>query len=312
MSGNRPDQRPRTVSARGYPTPSSADVSDSDAPDDVESFADALLTAIEERLDLLDVSPSHAMATAAIAMRRLGVDLVRRYCRLEIDVERSAFDSPVLFVANHGFGGIFDLNVFATYAALDQLCLDRPVTALTHQLAWTLGVGPFIEPLGARPAGDDSAQEAFADGQHVLVFPGGDIEAGKPWDERNQVIFGGRSGFARLAIEHAVPIVPIVTAGAGESLLVLARGERLARALRVDKLLRIKALPLTVSLPWGFSVGAVGILPYLPLPTKLDTRVLAPMAAEPVDLADAYAERVHSTMQQAMDEMTANRKPLLG
>jgi len=146
----------------------------------------------------------------------------------------------------------------------------------------------------------------------VLVFPGGDIEAGKPWDERNQVVFGGRSGFARLAIEHDVPIVPVVTAGAGESLLVLSRGERLARALRVDKLLRIKALPLTVSIPWGVSVGAVGILPYLPLPTKLETRALAPLTAGPHEEPDSYAERVQSTMQQAMDQLTTNRKLLLG
>ena len=287
-------------------------MTDSGDQADVETFAEALLGAIEERLDLPDISPSHTMATAASAMRGVGVGLVRRYCRLEIEVERSTFDSPVLFVANHGFGGIFDLNVFATYAALEQLDLDRPVTALTHQLAWTLGVGPLIEPLGARPASHDSASEAFAEGHHVLVFPGGDIEAGKPWDERNQIVFGGRSGFAGLAIEHEVPIVPIVTAGAGESLLVLSRGERLARALRVDKLLRIKALPLTVSLPWGFSVGAVGILPYLPLPTKLDTRVLSPLAAQPDEEPEAYAGRVQSVMQHALDQMTANRKPLLG
>jgi len=110
-------------------------VSAPDAQADVESFADALLAAIEERLSLPDVAPSHAIATAATAMRQLGVDLVRRYCRLDIGVERSTFGSPVLFVANHGFGGIFDLNVFATYAAIEQLELDRPVTSLTHQLA---------------------------------------------------------------------------------------------------------------------------------------------------------------------------------
>jgi len=286
-----------------------------DVPDDqadVETFADALLAAIEDNLDLTDISPSHAMATAAMTMRRLGIDCVRRYNRLTVDIEPSALDSPVLFVANHGFGGIFDLNVFATYAAFDQLDLDRPVTALTHQLAWTLGVGPLIEPLGARPASRDSAREAFEDGRHVLVFPGGDIEAAKTWDERNQVVFGGRSGFARLAIEHDVPIIPIVTAGASESLLVISRGERLARALRLDKLLRIKALPLTVSLPWGVNVGAVGLLPYLPLPTKLDTRVLPAIRSEPDEEPDAYGERVHSAMQSAMDEMTANRRPLLG
>jgi hypothetical protein len=67
-----------------------------------------------------------------------------------------------------------------------------------------------------------------------------------------------------------------------------------------------------VSLPWGVSVGAVGMLPYLPLPTKLDTRVLPAIAAEPGEEPDAYAGRVQSAMQGALDEMTAGRKPLLG
>lgn len=46
----------------------------------------------------------------------------------------------MLFVANHGFGGIFDLNVFAVGATFEQLKLDRDVTILTHQVAWTLGL----------------------------------------------------------------------------------------------------------------------------------------------------------------------------
>ena len=50
-----------------------------------------------------------------------------------------------LFVADHGFGGIFDLNVLAVGAALEELNLDRPVSFLTHQLAWTLGVGPLVD-----------------------------------------------------------------------------------------------------------------------------------------------------------------------
>ncbi|MCW2650080.1 MAG: glycerol acyltransferase [Mycobacterium sp.] len=87
---------------------------------------------------------------------------------------------------------------------------------LTHQLAWTLGVGRFIEPLGARPAAQGSVEEAFDNGDHVLVLPGGDLDAAKSWKDRNRIVFSGRSGFARLAIEHKVSIVPIVTAGAVE------------------------------------------------------------------------------------------------
>lgn len=281
---------------------------------DVETLADALLGAVEDdvaRPDDVDRLPD-PLVTALIAFRNLGTDFIRRYNRLDVQTEVASLEHPVLFVANHGFGGIFDLNVFATSAALDQLDLDRPVTILTHQLAWTLGVGRFIEPLGARPAGHDSAQEAFASGHHVLVFPGGDLDAAKSWDDRNRIVFGGRSGFARLAMEYDVPIVPIVTAGAGESLFVISSGERLARATRLDKLLRMKAAPITVSLPWGLSIGAVGLLPYLPLPTKLRTRVLPATRATADEDAEDFAARVQIEMQRALTELTDNRRPLLG
>lgn len=282
--------------------------SDSGRPAAVEQFADSLLDAVEQVVD-----PGGARLDAALnALRRNVIEFVRRYHRLEVEVEADTLDDPVLFVANHGFGGVVDLNVMAVSAALEDLELERPVIFLTHQLAWTVGVGPIVEHLGARPASRESAHEAFADGQHVVVFPGGDLDAAKKFTDRNQIVFGGRSGFAQLAMDEGVPIVPIVTAGAGESLLVLSDGERLARALRLDKLLRVKALPTSLSLPWGLNTGAVGMLPYLPLPTKLQTRVLPAMVAEPDEDAQAYAERIHTAMQDALTEMTTGRRPVIG
>ncbi|MCV7431962.1 lysophospholipid acyltransferase family protein [Mycolicibacterium bacteremicum] len=285
------------------PTPESPDRSEA------EELADAALDAIEGTVS--DAAPEILRATVA-SFRKLGIEFVRKYNRLEIDTAEHRFDEPVLFVANHGFGGIFDLNVFATSAALEQLQLDRDVTILTHQLAWTLGVGRFIEPIGARPASVESAQDAFARGEHVAVYPGGDIDAAKSWEDRNRIMFGGRTGFARLAIDNGVPIVPIVTAGAGESLFVISSGERLARATRLDRLLRLKSAPISVSLPWGLNIGAVGLLPYLPLPSKLQTRVLPAMPAAPGEEPEDYAARVESAMQTALTEMTDGRTPLLG
>ena len=69
---------------------------------------------------------------------------------------------------------------------------------------------------------------------------------------------------------------------------------------------------MSVSLPWGLSIGAVGMLPYMPLPTKLTTRVLPAMTPfDGEDPAD-YATRVETAMQEAMTDMTANRIPLIG
>ncbi|WP_079926155.1 1-acyl-sn-glycerol-3-phosphate acyltransferase [Mycobacterium sp. AT1] len=282
---------------------------------DVESLADALLAAIEEgaeaQPDAEESSPD-LISGAAFAFRRLAIEFVRRYNRLEVTADAGTLSGPVLFVANHGFGGIFDLNVFAVGATFEQLKLDRDVTILTHQVAWTLGVGRLIEPLGARPASTQSAEEAFGRGEHVAVFPGGDLDAAKAWDERNHVKFGGRSGFARLAMDAGVPIVPIVTAGAGESLFVISSGERLARAIRLDKLLRVKSAPVSISLPWGLSIGAVGMLPYLPLPTKLVTRVLPAMPPTDGEDPGDFAVRVETAMQDALTDMTSDRIPLIG
>lgn len=288
--------------------------SETESRGDIENLADALLSAVEENAAAdarADDSPD-LLGTAAFALQRLAIEFVRRYNRLEISTQDEPITEPVLFVANHGFGGIFDLNVFAVGAAFEQLDLDRDVTILTHELAWTLGVGRLIEPVGARPASRASAQEAFGRGDHVAVFPGGDIDAAKAWEERNQIKFDGRSGFARLAIDAGVPIIPIVTAGAGESLFVISSGQRLARAIRLDKLFRVKSAPISISLPWGLNIGAVGMLPYLPLPTKLVTRVLPAMRAGDGEDAERYATRVEAAMQSALNDMTAHRTPLLG
>ena len=267
-----------------------------------EKSAHTLLEAIERRLR--GAGDDADLDTAAAAFRERATDFVRRYHRLQIDIEAKIPAAPVLFVGNHGFGGIFDLNVLAAGAALDDLHLDRPVTFLTHQLAWTLGAGPFVERFGARPASEESAVNAFAAGHHVMVFPGGDVDAGKSWFHRNEIVFSGRTGFARLAIDQKVPIIPIVTAGAGDTLFVLADGKPLAKALRLDRLLRVKALPISVSVPWGVNVGLVGMLPYLPLPARMHTRVLPAMRPRKGEDVEAFATRVRDAMQDALTELT--------
>ncbi|HET7690057.1 MAG TPA: 1-acyl-sn-glycerol-3-phosphate acyltransferase [Nocardioidaceae bacterium] len=237
---------------------------------------------------------------------------LRAYHRHEVVVDAMPLTQPALFVANHGFGGVVDLNALALRTALDQFRGERHVTYLVHQLAWTVGLGGVVEALGGRQGSVESLQEAFAAGNHVAVFPGGDIDASKATKHRNRITFSGRSGFARMAIEHGVDVVPVVTAGAGESLYVLTDGQRLAKALRLPELLRVKALPVSLSFPWGLSVGVAGMLPYAPLPTKLVTAVLPPMRAHDGESAADFAERVEAAMQARLDQLTENRLPILG
>jgi 1-acyl-sn-glycerol-3-phosphate acyltransferase len=248
----------------------------------------------------------------------MSIALARFYHRMETDQRAPTPKGPVLFVANHGFGGVFDLNVLAFASAYEQTGDRRRVTVLTHQIAWTLGLGRLVEWFDATPANHGAAIEALRAGRHVVVFPGGDIDGFKSWSERNQVLFAGRSGFARLAMEADVPIVPVVTAGAGESLFVFSGGRRLARLAGLDKLLRLKSFPMSLSIPWGLhsgrgrNVGLVGLLPYIPLPTKLITTVLPAMAAMEGASAEDYARRVHDVMERELTAMTRDRIPIVG
>ncbi len=131
----------------------------------------------------------------------------------------------------------------------------------------------------------------------------------------NRVDFGGRKGFIRLALEHDVPIVPVVSVGGQETALFLSRGDRLARLLGLDKLFRLKVLPISLALPWGLNVG--DMLGHIPLPAKITVETLPPIdlreefGPQP-DLDEVY-DHLMRLMQDTLDALAAERRlPVLG
>jgi 1-acyl-sn-glycerol-3-phosphate acyltransferase len=149
----------------------------------------------------------------------------------------------------------------------------------------------------------------------VLVYPGGDWEVSRPTWEANRIEFADRKGFIKLALGAGVPMVPVVSVGGQETAIFLTHGDRLARALRLDKLLRLKTLPVNLSLPWIVNIG--DFLGHLPLPAKITVQVM-----EPIDLRERYGpdpdidriyDDVTAQMQGQLDELAAERRlPVLG
>src|SRR4051795_7066709 len=173
-------------------------------------------------------------------------------------------DGPVLLVGNHSGGnvtpdtGIFTL-AFATYFGV-----ERAFYQLAHNLVLSMpGLG-FLRKYGTVAASQDNAHKALESGAALLVYPGGDYEVHRPLWERHKVDFAGRKGFIRLALEHDVPLVPVVSVGGQETSIFLSRGERLAKLLMLDKLFRLKVLPVSLAIPWGINVG--DFLGHFPLP----------------------------------------------
>ena len=157
--------------------------------------------------------------------------------------------------------------------------------------------------------------QALDSGAALLVYPGGDYEVHRPSWEGNRVDFGGRKGFIRLALEHDVPIVPVVSVGGQETALFLTRGRSLARGLGLDRLFRLKVLPISLALPWGINVG--DFLGHIPLPAKITVEALPPIDlreefGQQPDLDEVY-DHVMRLMQDTLDALAAERRlPVLG
>src|SRR5689334_25097547 len=224
-------------------------------------------------------------------------------------------DGPVLLVGNHSGGNLTpDTSVF-TLAFSAYFGVERPFYQLDHNLVLSMpGLG-FLRKFGTVAASPQNAEKALQSGAAVLVYPGGDHEVHRPIWERNKVDFAGRRGFVRLALEHDVPIVPIVSIGGQETALFLSRGEALARLLGLDRMLRLKVLPISLSAPWGVNVG--DFLGHVPLPAKITVEALPPIrlrdefGPEP-DVDEAY-EHVLRIMQETLDALAAERRlPVIG
>ncbi len=221
-------------------------------------------------------------------------------------------DGPALFVGNHN-GATLSIDTFIFGA---RLIRERGIRhlpyGLAHDLAMTLpGISHLLDALGAVPANHANATALFNAGCKVMVYPGGDVDAMRPYAARNEVRFGGRTGFARLAIRHGVPIVPVATAGAHRTLIILTDLAPVARALGADRALRLKVWPVALSIPWGLTIGPMP--PYFPLPASIVTEVLEPItfdrsgdeAANDADYVAACAAEVHARLQDAVTRLSA-------
>ena len=224
-------------------------------------------------------------------------------------------EGPVLLVGNHSGGNLTpDTGVF-TLAFSTYFGVERPFYQLAHNLVLSLPGLSFLRKYGTVAASRDNARKALQAGAAVLVYPGGDYEVHRPTWQSRKVDFGGRQGFIRLALEEGVPIVPVVSIGGQETALFLSRGERLAKGLALDKLFRLKVLPISIAPPWGINVG--DMFGHLPLPAKITVEALPPIDVrrefgEDPDPEEIYAHLVR-LMQETLDALAAERRwPVIG
>jgi 1-acyl-sn-glycerol-3-phosphate acyltransferase len=237
--------------------------------------------------------------------------LASLYFRAEVrGLQNIPEEGPVLLVGNHSGGNLTpDTHVF-TLAFSTYFGVERRFHQLAHNLVLSMpGLGS-LRKYGTVAATSENAQRALDVDAALLVYPGGDYEVHRPSWESAKVDFGGRKGFIRLAQERKVPLVPVVAIGGQETALFLSRGERLASLLGIDRMFRLKVLPVSLALPWGLNVG--DMLGHIPLPAKITIQALEPIDVSGMDVDEAY-ELVTGQMQTTLTGLAEERAlPVLG
>lgn len=244
--------------------------------------------------------------------------LMDYWFRMEVEGWEKLPPSPALLVGIHS-GGPFPWDAWTVGVQWwRHFGRERVLHGTAHDaLMATPVIGAYFRRMGALPAAPDSISAALAAGRDVALWPGGERDSLRPWHKRDEAVLAGRTGFIKLAIRSGVPIVPIATVGGPDAMPVLATGRRIAKALQLDRIARLKMFPVALQLPWGVSPA---LLPEIPLPAKIRMAFEEPVEldhdpqrAEDEDYIEERYVTVRDSIQAGMDRLARRRRlPLFG
>jgi 1-acyl-sn-glycerol-3-phosphate acyltransferase len=262
-------------------------------------------------IDSLDNrSPRQADLIARFVRRTLAP-----YFRYQLRGTERIPEGAALYVGNHS-GGILTPDSFLLFGeVMRSKGLEDLPYGLGHEVAIRLPIAhQIVVPIGAVRASHENAHRVFAQGGKVMVYPGGDVDNQRPFRHRHRVVFGGRKGYVRLALREGVPISPVVTAGGHSTFVIVDDLRWLAKLSGASRFFRVKVMPLTLSIPWGLTLGPVFV--YWPLPSRILAEILEPIrfersgpeAAEDESYVAACADRVETAMQDALTRLAEERR----
>jgi 1-acyl-sn-glycerol-3-phosphate acyltransferase len=225
----------------------------------------------------------------------------------------------MLVVGSHN-GGLASPDMFMLM--YDWFCrygVERPAYGLAHPGVWKYfgSISTLAAQAGAVVAHPKMAMAALQKDAAVLVYPGGAEDVFRPHSQRNRIELAGRKGFIKVALREHAPIVPVVSLGAHDGLIVLTDLYPILQQLRdrgMPWLFGIDPIvfPVYLGLPWGIAFGP---LPNLPLPTQIHIRICQPIefsrygrgAANDRDYVDACYLLVEQQMQAELDRLVLEK-----
>jgi 1-acyl-sn-glycerol-3-phosphate acyltransferase len=194
-------------------------------------------------------------------------------------------EKKALLVGSHNGGLASPDMVMMIYDWFRHFGTNYPVYGLMHPLIWEVypEMAKLAVEVGALLAHPKMAIAAFERNANVLVYPGGAQDVFRPHSERNKINLAKRKGFIKLALRENVPIIPVISYGAHDTLIVLAdfypQIKELLKTFNLPWLLNKDPIvfPVYLGLPWGIGIGP---LFNFPLPAKIHLRICSPIVFE--------------------------------
>lgn len=198
-------------------------------------------------------------------------------------LEQVPTDRPVVYVAKHPQGFLYFETISMGLLAYFDRGQRLPFKVMEKQgtsIHNTPVLGWLRRNFNAVPATEEAGLQALRGGESILIFPGGAREL---YGEPDRLRWDGRRGFARIAAQAGVEVVPFAVAGADQQH------------------------------PWRLKVSQKHTLwlPPFPLPVRFDVWFGAPLSPPPPgdDAAvAAFADRVAAETQALLDRAMAARR----
>jgi len=154
--------------------------------------------------------------------------LKRLMSPVSIGIEHVPETGPVLLTGNHTIYGLLDIPMLGLEIFEKR---GRAVRGLGDHNHFAVPVWrDLLRRIGAVRGTREICGRLFEAGEAVLVFPGGSREVMKHKHERYRLIWKERIGFARMAIQYGVPIVPFASVGVEHMFEILADADDVLRS----------------------------------------------------------------------------------